>query len=119
MPGRHNLLQSLLVAQVNLVDEQDHRHLHGRHLLHKVVVLVGCLHHVGHVEQHVSIHQGRGGEVKHRLLQFVVGFEHAGRVGEHYLHVVGVVDAHDAVAGSLRLKGGDGDPFADQNVHQG
>ena len=87
-------------------------------LVQEVLVLRGILYDVSDVEQHVGILQGRLREGEHRLLQLVVGLEHAGRVGEHNLHLGGVHDAHYPVARGLRLERGYGYAFAHELVHQ-
>ena len=118
MPQLDDFFQFLLVAEVNLIDKHQHGYGHLAHLLQKVLVLVGLFHHVGDVEQHVGILQRRLGEGEHGLLQFVVGLKDTGRVGEDNLHVVGVENAHDAVARGLRLEGGDRNALAHKEVHE-
>ena len=103
---------------VNLVNQQQHGNLHLLHLLQEVHVLFRVLHHVGHVEQHVRILQGRFRESQHRLLQLVVGLQHTRGVAEHYLHVVCVDDAHDAMARRLGLERCYGNALSYQLVHE-
>ena len=103
----------------NLLGEEQHGHIHLLHLAQKVLILVGFLHHVGYVEQHVGILQGRLREGQHFLLQLVVGLEYARCVGEYDLCLFAVDDAHDAVARGLCLEGGDGDALAHEEVHEG
>ena len=117
-PLLDGLHQLLLVRQVYLVDEQQDRHFHLRHLVDEVAMLVRRLHHIRHIEQHIRIRQSRRREVQHRLLQFVDGLQHARRVREDNLHVVRIIDAHNAVARRLRLEGRDGNAFAHQGIHQ-
>ena len=80
--------------------------------------LIALLHRVGDIENHIGIAQRTNHKVHHRLLQLVVGFQHSGCVREHDLHVLGVDDTHDTVAGGLCLEGGDRDAFTDKLVHQ-
>lgn len=118
MPLLHQVAERLLVALVNLVDKQQHGYCHLPHLLEEVHVLLGILHHVGNVEQHVGVLERRLGEGQHGLLQLVVGFEHARRVREDNLHVVSVDNAHNPVARGLRLKRGYAYTLAHELVHQ-
>ena len=41
-----------------------------------------------------------------------------GGVGKDDLHVVGIDDTHDTVAGGLRLEGGNRDALTDKLIHQ-
>ena len=118
VPEGDRLFQRLLVREVYLVDEHEDGHPETGYLLEEIGVLVGGLHHVGDVEQDVGIHQCALGELEHLLLQFVVGLEHPGGVGEAYLHVGGVEDAHDAVARGLRLEGGNADALTHEEIHE-
>ena len=54
----------------------------------------------------------------HRLLERVLRVEQPGRVEDDHLHVVGGVDADDAVARRLRLGAGDAQLLADDAVEQ-
>ena len=119
MPLLNGVAECLLVALVDFVDEQKHRNGHILHLVEEVHVLLGVLHYVGDVEQHVCILQCRFGECEHRLLQLVVGFQNTGSIGENYLGVVLVDYAHDTVARGLRLECGNADALAYQLIHQG
>ena len=65
-------LQSLRIAEVYFVDDHNDGHLHVLHLLDEVAVLVGCLHHIRNVEEHIGILQGGYRELEHLLLQLVV-----------------------------------------------
>ena len=118
VPALHGVAERLLVALVNLVDEQQHGYCHVLHLVEEVLVLLGVLHDVGDVEQHVGILQRRLRECEHRLLELIVRLEYAGRVREYDLRVFFVDDAHDAVARGLRLERGNADALADKLVHQ-
>ena len=51
-------------------------------------------------------------------MELVVGLEHAWRVAEDDLRVIGIDDSHDAVARGLRLEGGNGNAVAHQEVHE-
>ena len=105
--------------QVDFVDYQNDGHLFARHLIKKRLIFGGRLHHIGHIEQHIGINQCAGGIFEHTLLEFEFGCEHARSVGKHDLVIVGVHDAHNAVASGLRLAGDDGEAFAHQNVAEG
>ena len=118
MPALHSVAERLLVALVNLVDEQQHGYGHALHLVEEVLVLLRVLHYVGDVEQHVGILQRRLRECEHRLLELIVRFKYAGRVREDNLRVLLIHDAHDAVARGLRLERGNADALADELVHQ-
>ena len=109
----------LILQQVDLVDDENHRNGFLRYALEKFRVFVGSLYHVGNVEQNVGIGQGRLGEVEHRLLQLVVGREYPRCVGIDDLHLVGIDDAHDAMSRSLGFGGDNRDAFAHERVHQG
>lgn len=118
VPRGDEVFKRLLVGYVDFVDEQEYGHLHAGYLLEKVLVLVGLLHHVGDVEEHVGVLEGALGEGEHLFLKLVVGLEHAGGVAEDYLCVGFVDDAHDAVARGLGLEGGDADALAHEEVHE-
>ena len=111
-------LQGLRVAQVYLVDDHDDGHLHVLDLLYEVAVLVGRLHHVRHIEQHIGILQGGNGELEHLLLQLVVGFQYSRGVREAYLHLGRVQYAHYAVTCGLCLECGYADTLSHKQVHQ-
>ena len=59
VPFLHDVAELFLLAHVDLVDEQQHGDGHLLHLVEEVHVLLGVLHHVGDVEQHVGIFQRR------------------------------------------------------------
>ena len=118
MPLLHQLANGLLVARINLVDDQDDRNGHRPHLLKKVGILLRVFHHISYIQQDVSVGQGRFRESQHVLLHLVIGFQHARSVGEHNLHVVGIHDSHDAMPGGLGLERCNGDALAHQLVHQ-
>ena len=118
VPLLNGVAECLLVALVNLVDEQKHRNGHLLHLIKKVHVLLWILHNVSHIEQHIGILQCRLREGEHRLLQLVVGFQHTWSIRENYLGIVLVDNAHDAVTRGLRLECGNTDAFANKLIHQ-
>ena len=110
--------QLLLVAFVNLVDEQKHGYGHLPYLVEEVLIFLGVFHHIGDVEQDIGIGEGTLREGQHHLLHLVVGFQHTRGVGKDDLHVFRVDDAHDAVTRGLSFKGGYADAFAYQLIHQ-
>ena len=114
----HSLCQLHLIAEVYLVYEHQHRNIHLVHLFDELHVLFGCLNHVCDVQKHVGVAQSRTRETQHRLLQFVVGFQHSGGVRKYNLCLVGIENAHDAVTRRLCLKGGNGDALANEQIHQ-
>ena len=118
MPQLNQVAELLLVALVNLVDKQEHRNGHLAHFPKEVHVLFGILYHVGYIEQHISVFKCRLRESQHRLLQFIVRLEHSRGVGEHYLHVVRVDNAHYTVARGLRLECGNAYALAHELVHK-
>ena len=118
MPFLHDVAKFLVVAQVDLVDEQQHGNLHLAHFRQEIRILLRIFDHVRDIEQHVGIGQGTLREGQHQLLHLVVGLQHARRVAEDDLHIVRVDDAHDAVSGGLRLERGDADTLAHKLVHQ-
>ena len=118
MPFGNNVTKRLLVALVNLVDEQQHRDGHLADFLKEIRVLLRILHDIRDIEKHISICKCGLRECKHHLLHLIVGLKDAWSVGEHYLHVVGIDNAHYAVTSGLSLKSGYGDTLANQLVHQ-
>ena len=68
VPRLDGLGQPRLIREVDLVNEQQDGTFDAPHLLQKVVILVGFLHHVGHVEQDISVPQRRFGTFAHGLL---------------------------------------------------
>ena len=118
VPLLDKVAKRLLVAHINLVDEQQNRNLHLRHLLQEIHVLLGVLHHIGHIEQHVGISQRTLRERQHHLLHLVVGLQHTRRIAEDNLHVISVHNAHDAMTRCLSLEGGYRDAFTHELVHQ-
>ena len=67
MPALYNSCKLIVAAGqlVDLVDEQDDGGVHLLHFLQELHVLLGVLYHIGYVEKHVGILQGRLGEGKH------------------------------------------------------
>ena len=92
------------------------------HFFDEVGVLVGGGLHICDVEKDVGIDKGRVAELAHLLLQFVVGFEHAGGVGIDYLPVCSVSGAidytHDTMTRSLSFGCDDTKALTDESVHQ-
>ena len=43
---------------INFIDQQDHRRIDLLYLLEEVHILLRILHHVGDIEQHISILKG-------------------------------------------------------------
>lgn len=103
---------------VYLVDENQHGHAHLSYFFDEIGIFVGRFHHISHVKQHIGILQGALGEMKHLLLQLVVRLEHTGGVGEADLHLWRIEYAHNAVARSLCLEGGNRDALAHEEVHE-
>ena len=118
MPCGYELLKVALIGEVDFVDEQEDGYVELLYLLDELGIFVGLFHHIGNVKQHIGVLKRTFGEGEHRLLEFVVGLEHTGGVGEHNLRIVGVDDAHDAVACGLRFESGDGDAFAHEKIHE-
>ena len=118
-----------LIDEVHLVQDHDDTRLrrggvvglsgHGLHLLEELLVLLGTLDRVGEIQEDISVNEGALAERQHRLVELGDGLEHAGRIAEYDLHVVGVDDAHYAMARGLCLAGDDADAFADEGIHQG
>ena len=77
MPLLHQLAYGLLVARINLVDDQDDRNGHRPHLFKKVGILLRVFHHISYIQQDVSVGQGRFRESQHVFLHLVIGFQHA------------------------------------------
>ena len=105
-------------GHINLIDQQNDWYLHLLNLLQEVHVLLRILHHIRHVEQDISILQGRLRESEHRLLKLVVRLQYAWRVGEDNLHLGGIHDAHDAMSRGLGLKGCNRNTLTNQLVHE-
>ena len=123
VPEGGEVLEGLLGGEVDLVDNEENARAAVLHFLHKICVFVGRVLDVGDVEEDVGIDECGVGELAHLLLQFVVGFEYAGRVGIDDLPVgaVGgtVDDAHDAVARRLCFGRDDAESLSDEGVHEG
>ena len=81
VPPFHELRDGRLAADVDLVDDHYHRAVDPRELVEVFGVLVGGLHRVGHIEDHVGVAQGFVDGIHHVLLQAVAGAEYA-RVSE-------------------------------------
>ena len=116
--GRDQGQQLFGLQQVDLVQQQDLRHLLGRHFLDDgAVMLADCSsvhqhHHAVH-----AIHRFADG-LHHVVAQLGAGGVDAGGIQEHHLPVITGHNAHDAVAGGLGAVGDDGDLLADEGVHQ-
>ena len=117
-PGFDEFHNAGLVGKIDFVDQHQDRHLHALHLCDEIGILVGFLHHIGHVEQDIGVLQRAFGEGEHRFLEFVVGFQHARGVRKHDLRVVCVDNTHDAVARGLRLEGSDRNALAHEEIHE-
>ncbi len=117
-PLLHELFQCSLIAQVDLIDDQQHRTLHARNTSEEIGILIGLFHHVGHVDQHIGITECRLRELSHFLLELVIGTKHPGRIRIDDLHLGRIDDTHDPVPGGLRLGGDDGDALAYEQIHQ-
>ena len=104
---RHELV---LLHKIHLVDHDNHlrhRRLVVRHALHSVeegLILVGCLDSVGEIKQHVCILKSALRERKHRLVELAHRLQHARSVAIYDLHVIGIDNAHDAMASCLGLR---------------
>ena len=118
MPFLYYVAEAVLLAHVNLVDKYQHGDGHLPYFLEEVHVLLWILYYVCDIEQDVGIGKGRLRECQHGLLELVVGLQDSGCVGEYYLHVVGVDDAHYPVACRLCLEGGYADFLSDELVHE-
>ena len=118
MPFFHAFHQSVLVAQIYLIDKQQDRNLHLANLFDEFHILIRFFHHIGYIEQHISVRQSRFREIQHGLLQFIVWLQHSWSVGEHNLHFIRIQNPHNPVTGSLCLEGSDRDSFANQQIHQ-
>ena len=46
-------------SQVDFIDEQQNGHVHALHLLQELLILIGLLHHIGDVDEHIGILQCR------------------------------------------------------------
>ena len=115
---QYQLFQRLLRGLVNFIDQQQHGQIQLLYFREEFIILVYLLHHVGHVEQHISILQCREREGEHLFLQLVVGTQHAGCIGIDHLVLRFVDDADDPVARCLCLGGDDRDFLPHQPVHQ-
>ena len=118
MPCLHEVAELVLLALVDLVDQEDDGYLHLRDFLQEVHVLGWRLAHVRHVEQDVGVGECALRECQHHLLHLVVGLQHARGVGEYHLCLWRVDDAHDAMACGLGLEGRYTDLFAHELVHE-
>ena len=121
MPELDEALEGVLGSEVDLIYYKEHARTCGSHLLHfleEVGIAVRVILHLGDVEEHVGINQRRTAELKHLALELVVRTEHTGRVGIDHLEVLAVDDAHDTMAGGLRLRRDDREAFAHQGVHE-
>ena len=49
---------NLKVGSVNLINQKQHGNSHPHHLLQKIFILLRILHHISHIQQHISILQG-------------------------------------------------------------
>ena len=108
----------LLVAQVDLVDDDEHRAVHTAQPLDVFPVLVSLLHHVGDVEDDVGIPDGGVDVLHHGALEIVGRLEDSRSVGVDYLVVLSVDNAHDTVPGGLGFGCDDGKALPDEGVHQ-
>ena len=106
------------IAQVNLVYYHDDGHVHVLNLLDKVTILIGSFYHISDIKQYIGILKSRNRELKHLLLQLVVGLQNTGGVGEAYLHLGGIQYAHDAMTSGLSLERSYADTLANQEIHQ-
>ena len=117
LPIGNLLADGGLVAEVYLVDDQQHRHIAIDHTLQHLPVLEG-LAHLGDQQEQVGVLQGGAHEAHHLLMQLVGGIDDAGGVGVDNLEIISVDDAHNALAGGLRLGGDDTELFAHKGIHQ-
>ena len=108
----------LVLGEVNLIDEDEHRDVHvgdfGKRLRVREVVLVD----VRDQQNEVGILKGRAHKFHHALLQFVGGVQNAGCIAVNDLPVRLVNEPHDAVPGGLRLFVDDAQAFTNELVHQ-
>ena len=118
MPLLHLLGENLLVRDINLVDKNQNGASHALHLLQELGILVGCLHHIGYIEQDIGILKGTLGELQHLLLKLVVGLQHARSIRETNLHLGRIKDAHNTMACGLSLECSNTDTLAHQEVHE-
>ena len=122
VPEIDEALEGVLRREVYLIYYKEHARTRGCHLLHfleEVGVAVGIVLNLGDVEQNVGVHEGGTTELQHLFLELVVRREDAGRVRIDHLEILAVDDAHDTMAGGLRLGCDDGQTLADEGVHQG
>ena len=103
---------------VNLIDKNQNGASHTLDFLQELGILVGCLDHIGYIEQNIGILKGALAELQHLFLKFVVGLQYTWCVRETYLHLGRIEDTHDAVARGLCLEGGNTDALAHQKVHE-
>ena len=108
----------LVLQQVDFVYEEYDRNCFFGDPFEELRIFVGSFDDIGYVEQNVGIGEGRLREIEHRLLQLVVRRENTRRIGIDDLHIVGIYDTHDAVAGRLGFGGNDRNPLSDERIHQ-
>mmetsp|Transcript_14842 Transcript_14842/g.45334 ORF Transcript_14842/g.45334 Transcript_14842/m.45334 type:complete len:222 (+) Transcript_14842:845-1510(+) len=105
--------------EINLVDENQHRHLCITHALEHLVVAEARLEHVGDEEDHVRVLDGAAHGAHHALVELVLGLHHSGCIRKDNLPFWGICDAHDAVPGRRGLGRGDAQVLTEEVVHHG
>ena len=108
----------LLVTQVYLVDNDEHRAVHTAQPVDVLPVLVSLLDHIGDVQDDVGVSDGGIHVLHHGALQVVGRLEDPRSVGVDYLVVLPVDYAHYPVTGGLGLGCDDRKALPDEGVHQ-
>ena len=118
-PAVYDRVQFVLrLDKVYFVDHQQHGDRFLGHFGKIVGVLGGVFNNIGHIQKHIGIGQCAFRESKHAFLKFVFRVKYSGGIGEHDLVLVGVDDAHYAVACGLCFGCYDAYAFAYEVVGQ-
>ena len=67
---------SLLLDEVNLVDDEEYGYGLLGHFLEESGVFRGVFDYVGDIDEDVGVGEGALAEIEHRLLQLVLGLQH-------------------------------------------
>ena len=110
---------SLVLREVNFIDQDEHRDVHvrdfGKRLRVREVVFVD----VRDQQDEVGILKRCADKFHHALLQLVGGVQYAGCIAVNDLPIGFVNEPHDAVSGGLRLFVDDAQAFTNELIHQG
>ena len=116
---RDHRQKGLLLDRVDLVDDQNARHVRRLDLTDQLLFLnADVCDRLDHQNHGVHVRDGAFDDVHHIVSELRPGLVEARRIDENELTVLAVDDGADAVAGRLRLVGNNGDLLADDGVGQ-